>query len=237
MAGMQTIGLVGGMSWHSTVEYYRLVNELVAERRGGHASAKIALQSLDFAEIRACQEADDWDAAAQLLAEAARRCELAGADLVLLCSNLMHRVADDVQEAIDVPLLHIADAIANRALELGWSRVGLLGTSWVMEEDFYVGRLARHGLDVEVPGADDRAEADRIIFDELTRGIVRDESRAAYADILGRLRDQDAEAVVLACTEIELLVHAEDAPLPVLPSMRTHVEAAVAAALGDRVVA
>jgi aspartate racemase len=232
---MQTIGLIGGMSWHSTVEYYRLANELVAERRGGHASAKIALQSLDFADVRAYQEAGDWEGAAQLLAEAAQRCELAGADLVLLCSNLMHRVAAEVQDAIDVPLLHIADAIADRALELGWSRLGVLGTRWVMEEDFYVGRLARHGLAVEVPGPDDRAKADRIIFDELTRGIVRDESRAAYADILGRLRDQGAEAVVLGCTEIELLVRPEDAPLPVLPSMRTHVEAAVAAALGDGV--
>jgi aspartate racemase len=234
MVRMQTIGLVGGMSWHSTAEYYRLVNELVAERRGGHASAKIALQSLDFAEVRACQDAGDWDAAARLLAQAAQHCELAGAELVLLCSNLMHRVADEVQEAIDVPLLHIADAIADRALELGWSRLGVLGTRWVMEEDFYVGRLGRHGLTVEVPGPDDRAEVDRVIFDELTRGIVRDESRASYAAILGRLDDQGAEAVVLGCTEIELLVRPEDAPLPVLPSMRTHVEAAVEAALGDR---
>ncbi|MDX6371287.1 MAG: aspartate racemase [Nocardioidaceae bacterium] len=234
---MQTIGLIGGMSWHSTVEYYRLVNELVAERRGGHASAKIALQSLDFAEVRACQEADDWDGAARLLIEAAQHCELAGADLVLLCSNLMHRVADDVQDAIDVPLLHIGDAIADRALALGWSRVGLLGTRWVMEEDFYVGRLARHGLTVEVPGPEDRAETDRVIFDELTRGIVRDESRASYAAILARLRDQGAEAVVLGCTEIELLVRPEDAPLPVLASMRTHAEAAVAAALGEHVEA
>ena len=233
---MQTIGLVGGMSWHSTVEYYRLANELVAERRGGHTSAKIALQSLDFAEVRACQVAGDWGRAARLLAEAAQRCERSGADLVLICTNLMHRVADDVQAAIDVPLLHIADAIADRAHELGWSRLGVLGSSWVMEEDFYVGRLARHGLAVEVPGAADRAEADRVIFDELTQGIVRDESRTSYVEILGRLRDQGAEGVVLGCTEIELLIRPEDAPLPVLASMRTHVEAAVAAALGDRVL-
>jgi aspartate racemase len=233
MEGMQTIGLIGGMSWHSTVEYYRLVNELVAERRGGHASARVALQSLDFAEIRDCQLRDDWDQAGRLLAQAAQQCELAGADLVLICTNLMHRVADDVQAAIDIPLLHIADALADRARAQGWSRLGVLGTSWVMEEDFYVGRLARHGLTIEVPDAADRATADRVIFDELTRGIVRDESRAAYADILGRLRDQGAEAVVLGCTEIELLVRPEDAPLPLLPSMRTHAEAAVAAALGQ----
>ena len=137
--------------------------------------------------------------------------------MVLICTNLMHRVADDVQAAIDIPLLHIADALADRARAEGWSRLGVLGTSWVMEEDFYVGRLARHGLTIEVPDAADRAEADRVIFDELTRGIVRDESRASYADILGRLRDQGAEAVVLGCTEIELLVRPEDAPLPLLP--------------------
>ncbi len=233
---MQTIGLIGGMSWHSTAEYYRVINELVAERRGGHASAKVALQSLDFAEVRQCQVDGDWDRAGRLLAEAAQRCERSGADLVLICTNLMHRVADDVQAAVDVPLLHIADAIADRAQEQGWSRLGVLGSRWVMEEDFYVGRLARHGLTVEVPDDADRAEADRVIFEELTRGVVREESRASYAAILARLGDAGAEAVVLGCTEIELLVRPEDAPLPVLASMRTHAEAAVAAALGDRVL-
>jgi aspartate racemase len=236
MDTMQTIGLIGGMSWHSTVEYYRVINELVAERRGGHASARVVLQSLDFAEVRDCQVEGDWARAGRLLAGAAQDCERSGADVVLICTNLMHRVADDVQGAIDVPLLHIADAIADRARDEGWSRLGVLGTRWVMEEDFYVGRLARHGLDVVVPGPADRTEADRVIFDELTRGIVRDESRATYADILARLADQGAEAVVLGCTEIELLVRPEDAPLPVLESMRTHAEAAVAVALGDRVL-
>ncbi len=235
MEGMKTIGLVGGMSWHSTVEYYRVINELVAERMGGHTSARVTLQSLDFAEVRACQVEGDWATAARLLADAARSCERSGADVVLICTNLMHRVADDVQAAIDVPLLHIADAIADRARDEGWSRLGVLGARWVMEEDFYVGRLARHGLDVDVPGPADRTEVDRVIFDELTRGIVREESRASYAGILARLADQGAEAVVLGCTEIELLVRPEDAPLPVLESMRTHAEAAVAVALGDRV--
>jgi aspartate racemase len=237
MDGMKTIGLIGGMSWHSTLEYYRVINELVAERRGGHASAKVALQSLDFAEVRDCQVDDDWGRAARLLAEAARSCERSGADLVLICTNLMHRVADEVQAAIDVPLLHIGDAIADAARERGWSRLGVLGTRWVMEEDFYVGRLARAGLTVDVPGPEDRAEVDRVIFDELTRGLVRDESRATYAGILERLRDAGAEAVVLGCTEIELLVRPEDAPLPVIASMRTHAEAAVAAALGERAMA
>jgi aspartate racemase len=233
---MKTIGLVGGMSWHSTVEYYRVINELVAERLGGHTSARVTLQSLDFAEVRACQLDGNWDRAARLLAEAAQSCERSGADVVLICTNLMHRVADDVQSAIDVPLLHIADAIADRARDEGWSRLGVLGARWVMEEDFYVGRLARHGLDVVVPGPADRTEVDRVIFDELTRGIVREESRAAYAGILSRLADQGAEAVVLGCTEIEQLVRPEDSPLPVVASMRTHAEAAVAVALGDRVL-
>ena len=218
----------------AATRYYRLVNELVAERLGGHSSAKVALQSLDFAEVRDCQVHDDWPRAGRLLADAAQRCERAGADLVLLCTNLMHRVADDVQAAIEVPLLHIADAIADRAPTRGWSRVGVIGASWVMEEDFYVGRLASHGLAVEVPGPEDRAEVDRVIFDELTRGIVREESRASFAGILERLGEQGAEAVVLACTEIELLVRPEDAPLPVLPSMRIHAEAAVATALDER---
>jgi len=236
MVDMKTIGLIGGMSWHSTVEYYRILNELVAERRGGHASAKVALQSLDFAEIRECQLADDWERAGRLLAEAARRCEQSGADLVLIGTNLMHRVAEDVQAAVDIPLLHIADAIADAAHERGWQQLGVLGTRWVMEEDFYVGRLARRGLDVVVPDDADRTEADRVIFDELTQGLVRDDSRASYAAILGRLQDAGAEAVVLGCTEIELLVRPEDAPLPVIASLRTHAEAAVAVALGDRVL-
>lgn len=230
---MQTIGLVGGMSWHSTAEYYRTINELVAEQRGGHASAKVALQSLDFAEIRQCQVDGDWDRAAQLITEAAQACEQGGADVVLICTNLMHRVADRVEAGLGVPLLHIADALAERAQANGWQRVGVLGARWVMEEEFYVGRLASHGLDVVVPGEQDRTEVDRVIFDELTRGIVTEESRATYAAVLGRLREQGAEAVVLGCTEIELLVSQEDAPLPVIPSMRTHAEAAVAAALRE----
>ena len=159
----------------------------MAERRGGHASAKIALESLDFAEIRDCQVRDDWAGAGRLLAEAAQRCERSGADVVLICTNLMHRVADDVQAAIDVPLLHIADAVAERARESGWSRLGVLGTRWVMEEDFYVGRLARAGLTVDVPGAADRAEVDRIIFDELTLRSASRRSRATYAGIIERL--------------------------------------------------
>ena len=232
---MQTIGLIGGLSWHSTAEYYRVINELVAERLGGHASARVALQSLDFAEIRDCQVRDDWAGAGRLLAEAGQRCERAGADVVLICSNLMHRVADDVQAAIDVPLLHIADAIADRARESSWSRLGVLGTRWVMEEDFYVGRLARAGLTVDVPDQAERDEVDRIIFDELTLGRVEERSRATYEGIIERLSDTGSQAVVFGCTEIELLVEPDGSPVPVLDSMRIHAEAAAAVALGDLV--
>lgn len=231
---MKTIGLIGGLSWYSTAQYYRVINEQVQHRLGGHTSASIALQSLDFSVVRAQQQAGDWAAAGQLLADAGRRCQDAGADVVLICSNLMHRVADDVEAALDVPLLHIADAIAERARTNGHSRLGVLGARWVMEEDFYVGRLARAGLTVTVPGAEDRATVDRVIFDELTQGRVVEESRAAYTGIIGRLADAGAEAVVLGCTEIELLVGPGDSPLPLLDSMRVHAEAAVALAVGGR---
>jgi aspartate racemase len=228
MEDMQTIGLIGGMSWHSTAEYYRIINELVAEREGGHAGARITLQSLDFAEIRECQVQGDWARAGRLLAEAARHCERSGADVVLLCTNLMHRVADDISAAIDVPFLHIVDAVADRAADEGWTRLGVLGTRWVMEEDFYVGRLARRGLQVHVPGEAERAEVDRIIFDELTLGRVEPASRATYVRAIDGLREQGAEAVVLGCTEIGLLVGPDDTTLPLVDSMRTHAEAAVA---------
>jgi aspartate racemase len=229
--GMQTIGLIGGLSWYSTAEYYRVLNESVQRRRGGHSSALVALQSLDFAEVRAMQQAGEWAAAGQLLAGAGRRCQEAGADFVLICSNLMHRVADDVQAAIDIPLLHIADAIVDRARAHGWSRLGVLGARWVMEEDFYVGRLSAAGLGVHVPDSEDRAMVDRVIFDELTRGRFRPKSRAAYAAVISRLADAGAQAVVLGCTEIGQLVGPEDSRLPRLDSMRVHAEAAADLAL------
>lgn len=233
---MKTIGLIGGMSWHSTVQYYSVINECVAAERGGHASARIAMQSLDFDEIRQCQVAGDWERAGRLLADAGQRVELAGADMVLICTNLMHKVADDVQAAINVPLIHIADAIVDKARHNGWSRLGVLGTSWVMEEDFYVGRLARAGIAVEVPRPTDRVEVDRVIFDELTLGIVTDKSRATYTGVIDEFATAGADAAVLGCTEIELLVRSDDVPIPLLDSMRTHAEAAVAAALDDRPV-
>ena len=236
MSDMRTIGLIGGLSWYSTVGYYQVINEEVQRRRGGHASAQIALQSVDFSVVRAMQQRGAWDEAGALLAEAGRRCERAGADVLLICSNLMHRVADDVQAAVDIPLLRITDAIAARAAAAGHTRVGVLGTHWTMEEDFYAGRLARAGLEVEVPATDDRALVDRVIFDELTQGEVRAESRTAYARIATDLARRGADAIVLACTEIELLLGADDSPVPLLDSMRVHAEAAVDAALEPRAV-
>lgn len=230
---MRTIGLVGGMSWYSTLEYYREINSAIQDRVGPHSSAQITLQSLDFAEIRRCQLADDWARATDLIAQAARHCESSGAQTVLICTNLMHKVADPVQARIGVPLLHIADALAKAALAQGWQRVGLLATRWVMEEDFYVGRLREHGLDVLVPSAADRLDVDRVIFDELTQGRVLEASRRTYLRIVAELSEQGAQAVLLGCTEIELLLRAGDSELPLLDSMTTHAQAAVAVALGD----
>ena len=237
MEDMQTIGLIGGLSWYSTVEYYRVLNETVQRRRGGHSSALVALQSLDFAEVRAMQQAGAWSAAATLLAGAGRRCQDSGADFVLICSNLMHRVADDVQAAIDVPLLHIADAIIDRARAHGWLQLGGLGARWGMEEDFYVGRLSAAGLGIHVPDAGDRTMVDRVIFDELTQGRFRPRSRAAYTSVISRRADVGAEAVVLGCTEIGQLVSRDDSPLPLLDSMRVHAEAAADLALKEPVAA
>lgn len=230
---METLGLIGGMSWHSTATYYRLINEAVAAERGGHASARIALQSLDFAEIRDCQLAGDWDRAAALLADAGRRCVAGGASTVAICTNLMHKVAPQVEEALDVPLLHIGDAVAGEARRHGWGTLGILGTRWVMEEEFYAERLARHGVAAVVPDAAQRELVDTIVFDELTQGIVREESRAAYVDVIRGLAAQGADAVVLACTEIGLLVSPADSPLPVIDSAEAHAAALARVALGE----
>ena len=182
------------------------------------------------------QQAGDWSAAARLLAGAGRRCQDAGADFVLICSNLMHRVAEEVQAAVDIPLLHIADAIVDRARANRWSQLGVLGARWVMEEDFYLGRLSAAGLVVHVPGTEDRATVDGVIFDELTQGLFRSRSRTAYTRIIERLAAAGADAVVLGCTEIGQLIGREDSPLPLLDSMRVHAEAAAELALNGRLV-
>ncbi|GAA2173028.1 aspartate/glutamate racemase family protein [Agrococcus versicolor] len=228
---METIGLIGGMSWHSTVDYYRAINARVAEALGGHRSARILLSSLDFAEVRDLQVREDWDAAGALLAEEALRLQTAGAHRIAICTNLMHKVAPAVEAAIDVPLVHIADAVAARATTLGVRRLGILGTDWVMREPFYRDRLAAHGMEGMAPAADDRAVVDGIVWSELTRGIVSPASRAAYLGVIDRLVADGAEAVVLACTEIQLLVRQEDVPVPIVDSMAAHADAIVDAAL------
>ncbi|GAA4993904.1 aspartate/glutamate racemase family protein [Kitasatospora paranensis] len=224
--------MIGGMSWESTAEYYRLLNERTRERLGGLHSAKCVLYSVDFAEVERLQSAARWAEAGDLLADAARALEAAGAELLLICTNTMHKVADRVAAAVDVPLLHLADTTAQAVRAAGLAKVGLLGTAFTMEQDFYRGRLAGHGLEVLVPDADGRAEVHRVIYEELCLGIVREESRAAYREVIAALVARGAQGVVLGCTEIELLVGAGDSPVPVFPTTRLHAEAAVAAALG-----
>ncbi|WP_233517410.1 aspartate/glutamate racemase family protein [Geodermatophilus marinus] len=230
-ARQRVIGMLGGMSWESTAEYYRLANELVRDRLGGLHSARLVLSSVDFAEVEQLQVAGDWDRAGRLLAAEATRLETAGAELLVLCTNTMHRVADQVQAAVGIPLLHLADATAAAVQAASLSTVGLLGTAFTMEQAFYRDRLAGQGLRVLVPGADDRAAVHRVVYDELCRGVVREGSRQVYRQVIDRLVAAGAEGVVLGCTEIELLVGAADSPVPVFPTTRLHVEAAVAVAL------
>lgn len=228
---MKTIGLLGGMSWESTAEYYRLLNTLTRERLGGLHSAKIVLYSVDFAEIEQMQAQNRWDQAGKVLAEAGRALQSAGADLMLICTNTMHKVADQVAGAVSVPLLHLADTTADAVLGHGLRRIGLLGTAFTMEQVFYKDRLARRGLDVLVPDRAGREMVHRVIYDELCRGIVRDESRAACQHVIDALVTAGAEGVILGCTEIELLIRPEHSPVPVFPTTRLHAEAAVDFAL------
>ncbi|MGF3025767.1 aspartate/glutamate racemase family protein [Methylobacterium aquaticum] len=226
------IGLIGGMSWESSAAYYRIINETVRARLGGVRSARCLMWSFDFGEIEALQHAGRWDEATAALIGAARRLERGGADFVVICTNTMHRMADDVQAAIGLPLLHIADPTAERIRAAGHRRVGLLGTAFTMEQDFYKGRLAaRHGLDVLVPEAEDRAAVHRVIYEELVQGRVMPASRDAYRSVSARLVERGAEAVILGCTEIMLLVRPEDSPVPLFDTTALHAEAAVDRAL------
>jgi aspartate racemase len=231
---MLRLGLIGGMSWESSALYYRLVNEGVRDALGGLHSADCLLLSVDFAAVEAMQAEGRWDDAAQLLADAARTLEAAGADVLLLCTNTMHKVADDVQAAVGIPLLHLADTTAEAAHRAGLTRVGLLGTAFTMEQDFYVGRLRSRGLEVLVPGPEDRAVVHRVIYDELCQGVIREQSRQEYRRVIAELVAAGAQGVVLGCTEIELLVSQEDCPVPVLPTTRLHAEAAVRRALSGQ---
>lgn len=229
---MRMLGLLGGMSWESTAVYYRHINELVRARLGGLHSAPLLLWSVDFAQLAERQHAGDWDGAGAILAEAARRLEGAGAEALVLCTNTMHRVAETIEAAVRIPLLHIADGTAAAAHAAGVRRPALLATRFTLEQAFYRARLAtRHGITTLVPDEAERALVHRVIYEELCQGIVRPESKAAYLAILERLRRQGADGVILGCTEIALLIDQADLDLPVLDTTRLHAEAAVAWAL------
>lgn len=223
---MRTLGLLGGMSFESTLPYYRIVNERVREKLGGLHSAKLVLYSVDFAEIERLQHVGDWATAGRVLADAAQALERAGAEALVLCTNTMHRVLDAIEAAIGIPALHIADATARRIRASGREKVGLLATRFTMEQDFYRERLREvHGLQVIVPDADDRSLVHDVIYDELCRGVVRDSSREAYRRIMDALVASGADAIILGCTEIGLLVNAENSPLPAYDTMALHAAA------------
>ncbi|GAB3787508.1 aspartate/glutamate racemase family protein [Nocardioides ungokensis] len=232
---MKRIGLLGGMSWESTALYYRLLNEGVAARLGGLHSADCVLVSVDFAAIAELQAAGRWDEAGRVLAGEARLLEAAGAEVLLVCSNTMHKVADQVEAAVDIPLLHIADTTATAAEGAGLSRVALLATAYTMEQTFLRDRLTAHGLEVVVPDAAGRALVHRVIYEELCRGVVDDTSRRRVSDVIADLVADGADGVILGCTEIELLIGPDDSPVPVLPTTRIHATAALDVALGHPV--
>jgi amino-acid racemase len=235
---VRTIGLLGGMSWESSIEYYRLLNEAVRERLGRLHSAECVMWSVDFAPIEELQRSGDWEEAARRLAALARRLEGAGAECLVLCTNTMHRLADEVQAAIEIPLLHIADATAARVRAAGVETVGLLATRYTMEQDFYRGRLAeRHGLGVLVPPEPDLTFVHEVIYRELCQGRVLDRSREEYRRVIAELEAAGADGIIYGCTEIDLLVGPEDASVPVFDSTRIHVEAAVDWALTPAAVA
>ncbi len=229
---MKVIGLLGGMSWESSLHYYRLVNERVKARRGGLHSARCIMYSLDFAEIEALQHEGRWDETGVILADAGRRLEQAGAEVLVLCTNTMHKVAGAIEEAVEVPLLHIADATAAAVRERGFETVGLLGTRFTMEERFYAARLEeRHGLRVLVPADEERALVHRVIYEELCLGQVSPQSRSAYERIIAGLAQNGAQAVILGCTEIGLLVGDSRTPVPLFDTTKIHAEAAADYAL------
>ncbi|WP_425599961.1 aspartate/glutamate racemase family protein [Lysobacter antibioticus] len=229
---MKTLGLLGGMSWESTLPYYRLINETVRERLGGLHSAKLLLYSVDFAEVERLQHAGDWDAAGVLLGQAARSLRDGGAQLLVICTNTMHKVADAVEAASGLPLLHIADPTGAAIRAAGLSRIGLLGTRFTMEQDFYRQRLIeRHGLDVIVPDPAGRELVHRVIYEELCLGRIRDESRQAYRDVIAGLVARGAQGVILGCTEIGLLIGAGDVEIPLFDTTALHARAAALAAI------
>jgi len=231
---MKTIGMIGGMSWESSIEYYRITNQRVREKLGGLHSAKSVMVSGDFAEIEVLQSSGRWDEATQMMVDAALQVQRGGADFLMICTNTMHRMAEEVRAALQIPLLHIADATAARVKQAGMTKIGLLGTRFTMEEDFYRGRLeSLHGLQVLVPDAAGRDLVHRVIYDELVLGQTKPTSRAEFTRIIGQMQSEGAQGVILGCTEIGLLVKQGDVDLPLFDTTRIHAEAAVDAALGE----
>lgn len=229
---MKTIGLLGGMSWESTAYYYRIINEGVRDQLGGFHSAKITLHSLDFHDVEHAQGKNDWVAAGTQLAEAAKWVEAGGADFLLMCTNTMHRVAPAVENAINIPFLHIADATAESLMAKHHKRVGLLGTRYTMTQNFYQGRLLDHfGVDVLIPEEQDQAIVHSVIYEELCQGVISDQSRREFLRIIDWLSDHGAEAVILGCTEIGLLINQSNTEVPVFDSATLHAEAAVRMAI------
>jgi len=231
---VRTLGLLGGMTWHSTVDYYRLINQGVQTRLGGSHSAEILLRSIDFVPVEALQEKGDWAGMGRMMGEWARQLEAAGAEALVICSNTMHRLTGDITAAARIPLIHIADATAAAIKTSGLATVGLLGTRYTMELDFYRGRLEKdHGLKVIVPGEPDRTTVHDVIYRELTYGLLREESRQAFLAVIGELVRRGAEGVILGCTEIPMLVKQHDSPVPVFDTTALHAAAAVDFALAE----
>jgi aspartate racemase len=229
---MKTIGLIGGMSWESSIEYYRIINQSVREKLGGVHSAKSVMLSVDFAEIERLQQQGKWEETGKILIESAQSLEKSGADFFVLCTNTMHKVADEIQAHVQIPLLHIADATAQRVIDSGIRKVALLGTRFTMEEDFYKGRLAqKYHLDVLIPDTGEREIIHNVIYNELVVGRIQPQSREQYLRIIKRMIEEGAEGIILGCTEIGLLVKQSDCPVPVFDTTRIHAEAAVAFAL------
>jgi len=231
---MKTLGLIGGMSWESTVPYYQQINQTVRQQLGGLHSAKLILYSVDFAEVEQLQMSGQWEAAGKLLADIARKLETAGADALVICTNTMHKVADAVQAAVTIPLLHIADPTAQAIRQAGFQTVGLLGTRFTMEQDFYRSRLeGQHGLTVLTPPVEDRALVHQIIYNELSLGQVLDASRQTYQRIIADLQAQGAQAIILGCTEIAMLIQAQHCTMPLFDTTALHAQSAALWALSD----
>jgi aspartate racemase len=231
---VKTIGLIGGMSWESSIEYYRIINETVREKLGGLHSAKSVMYSVDFAEIEALQQEGRWEEATKQMIDVAHQVERGGADFIIICTNTMHRMADEVQENIGIPLLHIADATADKIKAKGLKVIGLLGTRYTMEEEFYRGRLVeRHGLDVLIPGENERQVVHQVIYDELVMGKIEPSSKARYMEIIEAMVLRGVEGIILGCTEIGLLVGDRDVAVPVFDTTFIHATTAVEYALGE----